>query len=558
MSRKSSPKSAVLVRIDQAARPALKPASYAMALSGVLWPVQAGGAALSIQAWAEGRPEGLLWAALLFVAVGGLRALLDYWAGGLLFRMADMRISEERHAMLAREAARAEQAITSASLAALASQKLSLLMPYLTRYQPAMMRVKIVPLVLLGLTFYISWVAGLVLLVAGPLVPVFMALIGVAAKQASERQMVEIGALNDLLIDRLSALADIRLLDATRQAEEDFEIRAEGLRHRTMAVLRVAFLSSTVLELFSAIGVAMVAVYVGFSLLGEIDFGTWGRSLTLYQGVFILLLAPEYFQPLRDLAAAWHDRAAALAVAGEMDALERVEGEAVPGLGGKAEPLKGQATISAQGAVVLRGEQQVLLPELDLKQGEAVALCGPSGAGKTSALLALAGLLPLVGGDISVAGVPLEGGVADAWRARLTFIPQAVHMPDTSLRRFLDPDESGGDIHAALMAAHADGIVAALPDGLETRLGETGAGVSGGEARRLLVARAILRGADVVLADEPTADLDPDTSVRLIESLRSLARHGAVVLVASHDPQVIAAMDRRVDMPSSVSLEARQ
>ncbi|MDV4146522.1 thiol reductant ABC exporter subunit CydD [Shimia sp. FJ5] len=548
MSRNSSAKSAALARIDRAARPALKRASYALTLAGVLWPVQAGAAALSIQAWAQGNPEGLLWAALLFVAIGALRALLDHWAGGVLFRMADGLISDERHELLAREAGRAEQAASSAALAALAAQKLPLLTPYLTRYRPAMTRVKVVPVVLLALTFYISWAAGLVLLVAGPLIPVFMALIGMAAKQASERQMVEIGALNDLLIDRLSALADIRLLDATKQAEDDFEARAEGLRHRTMAVLRVAFLSSTVLELFSALGVAMVAVYVGFSLLGEMQFGTWGGELTLYHGIFILLLAPEYFQPLRDLAAAWHDRAAALAVAEEMDALEAIESDTVPGQGGKAAPLAGIATLSTRGAVVLRGGQPVALPEIDLVPGETVALCGPSGAGKTSCLLALAGLAPLAEGRIVVAGTDLDEATADAWRTRLTLIPQAVHMPDMTLRAFLDPDATGGGLDTALKAAHADGIVAALPDGLETRLGETGAGVSGGEARRFLVARAILRGADVVLADEPTADLDSDTAATLITSLKDLAQAGATVLVASHDPQVLAAMDRHIDM----------
>ena len=555
MSRRSSPKSAALARIDSAARPALKRASAAITAGGLLWPVQAGAAALSIQAWVAGRPDGLLWAAAVFVLAGALRAVLDHWAGGVLFRMADGIVSNERRDLLDSEAGRAEQAVSSAALAALAAQKLPLLTPYLTRYRPAMTRVMVVPLVLLVLTFSISWAAGLVLLVAGPLVPVFMALIGIAAKQASERQMVEIGALNDLLIDRLSALADIRLLDATKQAEDDFEDRAEGLRHRTMAVLRVAFLSSTVLELFSAIGVAMVAVYVGFSLLGELQFGTWGGELTLYQGVFLLLLAPEYFQPLRDLAAAWHDRAAAMAVTEEMDRLEATASAQVPGKGGQATALQGSATVTTRQAIVLRGDQRVTLPDMALQPGETIALCGPSGAGKTSCLNALAGLLPVQSGEVTVADTRLDADSADAWRARLTLIPQAVHMPDATLRHFIDPDQTGADIDAALRAAHAEAIVAALPDGLETRLGETGAGVSGGEARRLLVARAILRGADVVLADEPTADLDADTAAVLIGNLKALAAAGALVVIASHDPNVIAAADRRIDMPGPDSKE---
>jgi len=558
MSRRSSPKSAALARIDSAARPALKRASAAITAGGLLWPVQAAAAALSIQAWVTGAYDSLLWLAVLFVLAGAARTLLDHWAGGVLFRMADDIVAKERRDLLEREVGRADQAISSASLAALAAQKLPLLTPYLTRYRPAMTRVMVVPMVLLILTFSISWAAGLVLLVAGPLVPVFMALIGMAAKQASERQMVEIGALNDLLIDRLSALADIRLLDATKQAEDDFEARAEGLRHRTMAVLRVAFLSSTVLELFSAIGVAMVAVYVGFSLLGEMHFGTWGGELTLYHGVFVLLLAPEYFQPLRDLAAAWHDRAAALAVTEEMDRLEEMETLPVPGPGAKQTPLPGSAEIVVQQAVVLRGEQRVTLPDFELGPGETVALCGPSGSGKSTCLRALAGLVPLNSGTVTVAGLTLDAKSADAWRARLTLIPQAVHMPDTTLKAFIDPDNSGKDINKALVAARAEAIVASLPEGLQTRLGETGAGVSGGEARRLLVARAILRQADVVLADEPTADLDADTAAMLIRALKDLAGRGAAVLIASHDPDVIAAADRRVDMPALQHKEERR
>jgi ATP-binding cassette subfamily C protein CydD len=131
-------------------------------------------------------------------------------------------------------------------------------------------------------------------------------------------------------------------------------------------------------------------------------------------------------------------------------------------------------------------------------------------------------------------------------------------MPDTTLKAFIDPDNSGKDINKALVAARAEAIVASLPEGLQTRLGETGAGVSGGEARRLLVARAILRQADVVLADEPTADLDDDTAAMLIRALKDLAGRGAAVLIASHDPDVIATADRRVDMPALQHKEERR
>jgi ATP-binding cassette subfamily C protein CydD len=185
---------------------------------------------------------------------------------------------------------------------------------------------------------------------------------------------------------------------------------------------------------------------------------------------------------------------------------------------------------------------------LTLHPGEAVALTGKSGTGKTSCLMALAGLIPVENGEISVAGVALTDETADAWRTRVAFIPQLVHLPDVTLRGFIDPDETGVDPTKALNAAQASHVVAALPDGLETRLGETGAGVSGGEARRLLLARAIYRGSEVIFADEPTADLDADTTAKLVEMLRGLANRGAIVLVATHDPDVIGQMDRSISV----------
>ncbi|MEQ9695008.1 ATP-binding cassette domain-containing protein [Shimia sp. SDUM112013] len=546
MKRTKPQKSATLRRIDAAAGPGLRRASGLLVLASLMWPVQAAAAALLIQSWVNGQLNAAGISIAVFVLGGLLRAFLEQRAGGVLFDLADEIVSGERHQILAREVRRDVQVTTSAELAALISQKLPMLVPYLTRYKPAMARVRFVPLVLLGISFWFSWAVGLIFLVAGPLIPVFMALIGIAAKDASDRQMVEVGDMNRLLMDRLSALGDIRLLDATEQAEKDFADRAEGLRSRTMAVLRIAFLSSTVLELFAAIGVAMVAVFVGFSLLGEITFGVWDSGLSLAEGVFLLLIAPEFFQPLRDMAAAWHDRAGAMSVMDEMDKLETIRSQQIPGQGAQVAALDGPANITSERTVVLRGTTPVALPDLAVSPGEAVALVGDSGAGKTTCLLGLAGLVPLESGHVTVAGTNLTEDTADAWRRRVAFIPQLVHLPDCPLRDFLDPDGTGRDLAEALAAARADAVVASLPEGLETRLGETGAGVSGGEARRLLVARAIFRGADVILADEPTADLDPDTTQQLVEVFLRLARQGAVVVIATHDPAVVQHMDRTI------------
>ena len=547
MSAKSSPRQ--LITTGPARM--LRQASVWAVLSGLLWPLQAGLIAWVVARWADadtGIGSAGWIAAAGFAGLGILRALSDRQSSRRAFAAADGVIAEQRKAVLDRETLRADRDVSSADLAALVSEKLAMLGPYVSRYTPAMSRVSVLPFIYLACTVYVSWIAALILLVAGPLIPVFMALVGMAAKEASERQMAQIGDMNALLIDRIAALPDIRLLNATDRSRADFADQAEGLRKRTMAVLRVAFLSSTVLELFAAIGVAMVAVYTGFSLLGEITFGAWATPLTLGEGVFILLLAPEFFQPLRDLASAWHDKASADAVHGELQALAARDTTPVLGQGALVPRLAGPARLEMRGIAVSRGGMVRQLPDLVVGAGESVALRGPSGVGKSTLLDLAAGLLRPEAGHVTVAGQPLDDTTADAWRARVAFVPQTVHVPDLTLAEFLDPQHIGTDPGPALARAGASGIVAGLPEGLQTRLGETGAGVSGGEARRLLLARAFLSGADVILADEPTADLDRSTAARIIAALADLAAEGRTVIVATHDPALAAAMGRVVDL----------
>ncbi|MGG7565217.1 ATP-binding cassette domain-containing protein [Rhodovulum sp. DZ06] len=533
--------------------PRLTRAARLSTLAGALWPLQALCVAWSVSAWLSGGLSPAAQAAIAagFVLIGLLRALLDRRAGAILHGAADEVIAGARARLIAREA-RAPGPEGSAAIAALAAQKLPLLRPFITRYRVAEARSRALPLLMIALVAPFSWAAALVLLVAGPLIPVFMALVGMAAEDASRRQMVEIGDMNAMLMDRLGALLDVRLLGARERAAAQFDGAADRLRDRTMKVLRVAFLSSTVLELFAALGVAMTAVWVGFSLLGELSWGAWGAPLSPAAGVFVLLLAPEFFQPLRDLAAAWHDRAAARAVAAELEALEEAPRLGMLGTGRAEAPLPGPLSLRLSGAAAHLGGRRVALPDLAITAGEAVALVGPSGAGKSTTLHAVAGLIPLAEGRAEVCGRALDHETADAWRARLSVAPQAPHFGEAALGDWLDMRRTGADPWAALRLARADGVVERLAGGLSARLGETGGGVSGGEARRLMLARAALSGGDLLLADEPTADLDAQTAAQVIAALLALRDRGAALLVATHDPALIAALDRAVEIaPSS-------
>ncbi|WP_236938075.1 ABC transporter ATP-binding protein/permease [Frigidibacter mobilis] len=515
-------------------------------LAALLWPVQAALVAWAIGALLTGAAASPVLVALAFAGLGLLRAGLGLLAEAQAQAAAEAVVAAARARIVAAEAARAQDARFggAGSIAALAGEKLDLLAPYVTRYAPARARVMTVPLVILALAFWHSWAAGLVLLVSGPLIPLFMALIGMAAKEASVRQMAEIGTLNDLLVERLSALVDIRLLGAGGTVMAGFSRQASDLRARTMAVLRVAFLSSTVLELFAAIGVAMVAVYVGFSLLGALSFGAWGGAVSPRAGIFLLLLAPDFYQPLRDLSAAWHDRAAATAVIDEIEAWAADPGPQLPGMGAAAPRLAGPASLALLGCLTPAG---VALPDIRIAAGERVALVGASGAGKTSALRLMAGLELPSAGQVIVAGQALTADNADAWRARLGWMPQAPHFLAGSLRQNLTLGRAG-DLGAALDTAAVGQVVSAMPQGLATRLGETGGGLSGGEARRITLARAVYGAPDLILADEPTADLDAATARIVTAGLLAEAARGATLIVATHDRQLAARMDRVIEL----------
>ena len=544
----------MLSELEAAERGRLITASVLSCLSALLWIPQAGLIAWAIEALAfepAVASERVWRAAVGFLLIAAMRAALSGVSGRLAHGAAVRIVSMARDALLdslSRAAPLDAGRLPSGAAASLGAEKLDTLIPYLTRYQPARWRAAIVPLALALAVAFVSWAAALVLLIAGPLIPVFMALVGLAAKEASERQMVEIGAMNALMLDRLRGLEDIRLLDAVDRVAADFTAAAKSVREKTMAVLRVAFLSSAVLELFSALGVAMVAVYVGFALLGVLEFGAGTTPLTLAEGVFALMLAPEFFQPLRDFAAAWHDRAAAKAAAAEFDAATASPGPRMLGSGAAVPPLGGAPLIRLSArqpcGARLSGPQLI-------RPGETVALVGPSGVGKSSILAAIAGLSPIEPGSVEVAGRPLDDACADAWRARLAWIAQRPYFIAGSVRANVALAGDPGDpaaVRAALSLAAAEQIPARIAGGLDARLGETGYGVSGGEARRLAVARAALAGRDVILADEPTADLDPETAAMVTEGLLRLARgngaQGATLIVATHDQSLAARLDR--------------
>lgn len=531
----------------QIAAPRDRSAEMALLAGSFVWVVQAAFIATAVSRGTQ----GTLNASFVFVSAGALMALglvragVERWASHRLTALAEGHVSGLRQAIVDQELRR-RPLTAPAALASLVAEKLEMLRPAILRFGPARLRAMVVPLVLLVIAFSQSWAAGAILLVAGPLIPVFSALVGMAAQQASARQLDRMANLGTLLSERVGALVDIRLLGAESAVLRDFEDATNDLRTRTMAVLRIAFLTSTALELFAALGVAMMAVYVGFSLLGQIEFGTYGAPLSVWSGVFLLLIAPEYFAPLREMSAAWHDRAAALAVADEVVAWRNTEAPEVLGGESSVDRIEGEASVRLRGVVLRIGDQEISYPDTEVRAGQALAVLGPSGSGKSTLLAALAGLMPTRRGEIEVMDQALTDRTAAGWRARIGWMPQSPHFMKASVLANLTLARPGADADSVNKAMQAAGIstqIYRLPHGLNETLGETGAGLSGGEARRVTLARALLAGADVLLVDEPTADLDADTAAAVRKTLLDLRAKGALLVIATHDPHLVAACD---------------
>ncbi|PDT15315.1 thiol reductant ABC exporter subunit CydD [Rhizobium sp. J15] len=539
-----------------AAKSRLRRAAMLQALAAAIWIPQAGLLAVSVGRIADGGGlHDVLWPAFGILLLGLVRSCLDAAGGRLAFQAARAELSRKRRiavSALSMSSPVDRGRPASGKAASVIGEQAELIVAYLARFQPARMKASLVPLVILAFILPVSWIAALVLLFAAPLIPVFMALIGWRAQAASEKQLAATGGLNGFLLDRLRGLATIRALDAVDATALRLRDEAESLRKRTMAVLRIAFLSSAVLELFAALGVAMIAVYVGFSLLGEIRFGTWSGRLDLTEGLFILLLAPAFFEPLRELSAVWHDRAAGEAALKALDALA-AGGLPIQGSGeAKASAGDDAPSICLEDLAFRYGADAPLVLDgfnLEIAAGEHLALLGASGSGKSTLLSLMAGLAPCTGGRIVIGGVELADATAASLRGGMAWIGQKPHIFAGTITGNISLGRLGiarGEVAKALDAARLGKVADAYGN---RPLGEAGIGLSGGEALRLAIARAACNPhLKIILADEPTAHLDAATAAEVTESLLSLAR-GRTLIVATHDPQLAARMHRgmRID-----------
>lgn len=416
---------------------------------------------------------------------------------------------------------------------------------YYARYLPQMSLAVMVPVLILIVIFPSNWVAALILLCTAPLIPLFMAMVGMGAADANRRNFQALARLSGHFLDRLRGMETLRLFNRGSAETENIRVASQDFRQRTMEVLRLAFLSSGVLEFFASLSIAVVAVYFGFSYLGELNFGHYSTGVTLFAGFLALILAPEFFQPLRDLGTFYHAKAQAVGAADSLMTFldaplqERKKGSAQFNCN---EPI----CIEARDLVILSTEEKVLAGPLNftLSGNQRVVLVGQSGAGKSSLLNVLSGFLPYQG-QLLVNGIELSELDPKWWREQLSWVGQNPQLPAPTIRENVllsAPDASSEQLATALEKASVSEFLPLLPQGIDTPLGEAAARLSVGQAQRVAVARALLMPCGLLLLDEPAASLDAHSEQRVMDALSDASRQQTTLMV-THQLDYISGWD---------------
>ncbi|GAA2459583.1 thiol reductant ABC exporter subunit CydD [Agromyces soli] len=487
------------------------------------------------------------WAMLLLVGCVLVRALAAWvweWSGAA----GAVRVKAElRRAVLESVDRGAGAPGGTGRLATLLGPGLDALDDYFGRYLPQLVLTVIAMPILLVAVWLADPLSGLILVIVLPLLPIFMALIGLATKQVQQRQWEGLQQLSTAFLEIVGGLSTLVVFNRAERQLGRIRRATDAYRGKTMRVLRVTFLSGFVLEFGASLSIALVAVSIGLRLVSG--------EMGLLAGLFVLVLAPEVFLPLRNVGAAFHASTEGLEASGE--ALDRIEaGERADASAVRAATTPASARSGADAGAVLRLERFAALRDgravaapvdLELSPGEVVALVGPSGAGKSSLIAALLGFAE-ADGEAWVDGAP----AGPAARPRVAWAGQQplLRAGTVASNVRLGSEQAPEALLEEALAELAVGLEAGHP------VGADGAGLSGGQQQRIAVARAWHRaraeGVRLLILDEPSSALDAGHEARLATAVRRLAENGTAVLVASHRPALVEAADRVVELREAV------
>ena len=502
----------------------------------------------------------VLWPALGFAALAVVRAFSGIATEGLTFRIGAAIRRKLRTDALTRLLAAGPALLRerhSVAMSAIVVDRVESLDGFFARWLPASVVAVVAPVLLILVVLVFDPWAALVFTLCGALVPVAMALSGIGAGRAAARQFTAMTRLQTRFLDRMRGISTIVMYGRIEDETKALGVAAEELRQRTMRVLRVAFLSSAALDCAAAAALVILAIRAG-SHFADASLAKPADA------IFVLLLVPEFFAPLRSFSAAYQDRFQARDAAMELEAL--------PPMPPVAPPLTVR-NVEAQGLTVVFDHVGLTWDEargpvlqdvtFRVSPGETMVVAGPSGAGKSSLIEILLGFVRPTEGRVTFNGADIADLVPQALSRLTAWIGQRPVLFAGTLReniRFARPEATDAEVEEAARFAKVDSFAADLPEGLDTRLGEAGFGVSGGQAQRIAIARAVLKNAPLLLLDEPTAHLDPTTESEVLESLRRLTL-GRTVILVSHSAAAhawnTAWGGRRIDLRNGRLVQTR-
>lgn len=476
------------------------------------------------------------WLALFLVCFVGRQALVTVQES-YLERYADARADELRQDLLRTvftEGGSVVQAHGTGTVATMVLEGVDQVETYIRLILPKTVGVVVVPFVLLVFIFPLDWVSGVIALVAFPFIILYMVILGHTAQDEAAKQHATFQVMSNHFIDSLRGIDTLKLFGRGKAHGTSIYEVSERFREATMKTLRVATLSSTVLDLFSTFSLAAVAIMLGFRLVDG--------TLVLFPALLVLILVPEYFKPVRDFASDYHaslDGKNALITIQQLigqrdeDAAARAAraNEAVPAWDADARLEVRDLGFSYPDAAVLHDVS------FSVQGFRKVGIVGTSGAGKSTLVNLLGGFAAPTEGALVVNGEDAGTLGCAAWQKQVVYIPQNPYLFHATLREniaFYAPDAAGGDIERAVRVMGLEDVVAELPDGLDTLIGEGARALSGGQAQRIALARALLDPSRrILLFDEPTAHLDIETELELKERMLPLME-GRLVFFATH------------------------
>ncbi|MGX9805917.1 thiol reductant ABC exporter subunit CydD [Exiguobacterium acetylicum] len=472
---------------------------------------------------------------LLLIVLGMLllRVAVTYWNGRLGTTLSAHMKQALREALVAKYTSRSVEMMLQGQ----AGQKVSVLLDavdemdsYYSQYLPKVVQTTIVPLMVLIAAFSYDWITGLVMMITAPFIPLFYIIIGIMTQKRADAQLEKMTAFSGMFLDTLQGLTTLKLFGRAKRQRDVIEKSSLDFRDATLTVLKLAFLSSLMLEFISMLSMGMIALEVSLRLI-------LFQSITFIPAFLMLVLAPEYYLALKEMGAAFHTGrgsvAAAKQIAAELTADDR------PVAFGQSELTTDRPpriVLDEVGFTYQEGRFALQDIALTIEPYQKVALIGRSGAGKSTVLQLIAGLADPQEGRILLDGTERSQVEEASWFRQLSYISQHPYLYAGTLAenitigelRQATPDE----ILEAAQAAGLEELIATLPEGLDTVIGEGGRGLSGGEKQRVALARAFLKRPNIIVFDEPTTGLDVKTERLLQQAIEQLGQSATVITVA--------------------------